>query len=136
MKNPHVETMDMVSMISIADGNPGCLQMLVELHKRWPHVLYGKCASILMALDIAGEKAYLLWNDLCKRDIEMMTQLLLDLYIGRIPLHVIREGLANPDTLRTLDLGLHVVPDAPWMEELACKVGKMLDSGKRWEGSL
>ena len=136
MKNPHVETMDMVSMIRIADGNPGCLQMLMELHKRWPHVLYGKLASIMMALDIYGEKAYLLWNDLCKCDVEMMTHLLLDLYVGRIPLHIIREALAEPDTLRTLDLSRYVIPYAPWMEPLTSQLHKMLDDRKRWEGGL
>lgn len=127
------KTMDMLTMVSLADGNPGCLQMLIELQKRWPRPFYGKLASILMALDICGEKAYLLWNDLCERDVGRMTQLLLDLYTGRIPLYPIRAALAEPESLRTLDLIKHSNPYMPWMEECFRQFEMMRDNDKRWE---
>lgn len=131
--NQKINPADMLVMIALSDGNPGCLQALTELHQHSSRKLYQKLVTILMALDIGGTNIYLLWNDLCERDTGMMTRLLMDIWIGCIPLHVIRAALADPDTLRGLPLGKYVLPKAPWMEPLENQAQELYSSGKEWK---
>lgn len=67
------------AIIKMSDGNPGCLSFLAGLLKESRHGGIFGGASYLFVLDrlgIYGSRAYMLWNDCCRRDIALVETVL------------------------------------------------------------
>lgn len=104
----------MMGAVMVARGNPGCMAMMLEMQKLLSPMCYSMCQATLLQSDLVGTDAYLLWNDVCKRDTRATAELLYKLKVGAIPLHVLREALAahclSPRLLQAQ------LPYAPWMD--------------------
>lgn len=60
-------------LVKLCEGNIGALTFLIELSHKSRYA-----PAILAFLDhnnISGEKAYLLWNDICKNDLKEVEKL-------------------------------------------------------------
>lgn len=113
-----IESLEMMPSVEfIARGSIGCLAMLMEMDKRLNRNCYYMCREMLLALDIVGTDAYLLWNDVCHRDSVATAELLYKLKVGAIPLHVVRWALATHNASNKILLAQ--LPCAPWMESFS-----------------
>lgn len=57
-------------IIDFSEGNPGCLQFVMELiQSRGPELAFA-AMGIMKAKRISGSLAYQFWNDCCERNIE------------------------------------------------------------------
>ena len=118
---------DMLAVVSLSEGNPGCLQALTSLHRDateiFPHLM-----MVLMAHDFTGEQIYRLWNDACGRDTKEFAVLLTAIRSGVLPLHHVWEALYayDMDAMRRL-YDCRVREHAPWMD----KVGEQLARNRK-----
>ncbi len=107
----------MMGVVMIARGNIGCMTMLMEMEKKLDAKCYSMCMATLLQLDLFGSDAYLLWNNVCGRNVVATAELLFKLKVGAIPLHVLREDLAehclSPKLLQTQ------LPHARWMDNFS-----------------
>jgi hypothetical protein len=72
-------TMDMILVMS--EGNPGALTVVMQLLERedgFPTIL------CLDSLGLYGSKVYMLWSDVCKKNLDLMTNILLEYRRGNI----------------------------------------------------
>lgn len=68
-------------MFEVAEGNPGCLQFLLELRE----IGMLEMATItLYEKRITGSRAYQLWNDCCDRKTNMAAEVLMMLQSGQV----------------------------------------------------
>lgn len=68
-------------MFEVAEGNPGCLQFLLELRE----IGMLEMATItLYEKRITGSRAYQLWNDCCDRKTDMAAEVLMMLQSGQV----------------------------------------------------
>ena len=82
-------------IVDLCKGNPGCLAFLLEFNFPADEIyLY-----LLGRLKINGERAYVLWNDCCDRNIYKVKAVLSAWADGDIPAEVISEHIFN-DGLR------------------------------------
>lgn len=60
------------TIINISKGNPGCMQFCFELFEK------GGYEALLMLAEtgLRGSRAYQLWNDCCRRDVETAIKVL------------------------------------------------------------
>lgn len=101
----------------IAQGNPGCMTMLVDTLKKLSLEGHLMCLRVLLSFEILGADAYRLWNDACDRNTFTFAELLFKLKVGAIPVHVVRESLAE---VRASKLNLQQqLPYAPWMDSFS-----------------
>lgn len=84
---PFMSTGDVV--IAMSEGNPGALSTCMELLSHGdridPDAIMGGGISALLSLDtlgIYGSRLYMLWNDVCKREIELVLALLRACQLG------------------------------------------------------
>ena len=88
---PNIRT----QIVDLCKGNPGCLAFLLEFDFPAEEMyLY-----LLGRLKINGERAYVLWNDCCDRNIYKVKAVLSAWADGGIPAGVIDEHIFN-DGLR------------------------------------
>lgn len=87
--NPVKETIMMLS-----EGNPGCMQMLLDVAKVAPNDFYDVVFT-LARHKITGSRAYMLWNDACDRDTRATVDLIRSIYMGRLPIETVEAHLAE-----------------------------------------
>lgn len=89
MNQPNLEV-----IIYLAENNPGCIAFLKEL-EQFTGMYFMKYATILHDNKLTGSRAYMLWNDACDRDIEKTTDLLRDIFSGRLSMNTVNKHLAE-----------------------------------------
>lgn len=89
--------------IDIAQGNPGCLQFIMQAYgKNMGKAEYG--FSRMQDNDIKGEKLYMLWNDCCDRDAEKAIDIMCNNDIQDIVKHINYEnGRGIPYSTEAVD---------------------------------
>lgn len=80
------------SIMMMAEGNPGCIQFLVELINIGE---YSKFAT-LAKFEITGSRAYQLWNDCCDRDTKKAAEVLQLAQDGKISREELHEHVFQP----------------------------------------
>lgn len=80
------------SVMMMAEGNPGCMQFLVELISIGE---YSKLAT-LAKFGISGSRAYQLWNDCCDRDTKKAAEVLQLAQDGKISREELYEHVFQP----------------------------------------
>lgn len=109
---------DMLAVVSLSEGNPGCLQALTELHRVAPEI-FPQLMMVLMAHDFSGEQIYRLWNDACGRDTKEFAVLLKAIRSGVLPLHHVWAALYDYDMDAMRHLHDYWVQDhASWMDKV------------------
>ena len=90
-------TMDMV--LKMAGGNPGAMTVIIQLLKDGeaidPDAAFGGLAQIL-ALDTHGiyeEKIWMLYSDICNRNIGMMIGIMRAIQLGIMPERELKDAL-------------------------------------------
>ena len=88
---------DVASVITkMSEGNIGCVNFLLKLldGSELVEVLRGiEQISMLDALELYGDKAYMLWNDCCGRDIKSVELVLKNWQMGKLSKEEIHENL-------------------------------------------
>lgn len=115
---------DMLAMVSLSDGNPGCLQALTSLRQEAPEI-FPQLIMVLMAHDFSAEQIYRLWNDACGRDTKEFAVLLKAIRSGVLPLHHVWAALYgyDMDAMRRL-YDCRVKERAPWMDKVAERLAR------------
>lgn len=85
-------------VIKMAEGNPGAMTCMFQMMQKtdW----FGNVDAIMMILqldsmEIYGSKLYMLWSDCCGKDLTRMELVLRNWQMGRLPLAIIKENLAQ-----------------------------------------
>ncbi len=66
------------SIVKLSKGNIGCLAALMEVMNKFENFSFPIIVSLLLS-DLRGSDIYLLYNDECKRDIEMFFNKIMEL---------------------------------------------------------
>lgn len=84
-------------MIEVANGNPGCLQFLMELCN-----LPNGIETILMLkkYGLVGSRAYQLWNDCCDRNAELAAEILEATEMGKLTKEELFHNIDQPYGLK------------------------------------
>lgn len=78
-------------IMTIAGGNPGALQFVMECLKSGnDELIFG--LSRMLVCGIAGEKLYMLWNDCCGRDYAKSAKIMMEASIKEIHEHINYEN--------------------------------------------
>lgn len=80
------------SVMMMTEGNPGCMQFLVELISIGE---YSKFATLAKS-GITGSRAYQLWNDCCDRDTKKAAEVLQLAQDGKISREELHEHVFQP----------------------------------------
>lgn len=80
------------SVLVMAEGNPGCMQFLMELISIGE---YAKFAT-LAKFGVTGSRAYQLWNDCCDRDTKKAAEVLQLAQDGKISREELHEHVFQP----------------------------------------
>ena len=64
-----------VTAIEWSKGNPGAMSFLMELNRQAPEVINTITETLLRIPTIRGTSLYVLWSDLCDKDIEKVLTL-------------------------------------------------------------
>lgn len=93
----------MSAMLKMADGNPGAVTAMMELlqddNKTDPDSFIGGIGNILSldTIGIYGTDIYVLWSDICGRDIVKMISLLRGHQLGFITSELLKEISGRQD---------------------------------------
>lgn len=89
-------TQDAITEIigNISQGNIGCATMLMEAIKVMNGMEWGYFADVLNNKNLKADRAYMLWNDACGRDIKKTYELVRKIDKGIIPMEKVEEHLA------------------------------------------
>ena len=81
------------ALYKVSEGNPGALTALVELTKSGNvgHVLF------LDTLGIYGSDVYVLWNDVCGRDVKRMIRILNAVQDGAFSPQILKDACSRQD---------------------------------------
>lgn len=80
------------SVLVMAEGNPGCIQFLVELINMGRICKFATLANF----GITGSRAYQLWNDCCDRDTKKAAEVLQLAQDGKISREELHEHVFQP----------------------------------------
>lgn len=83
--------MDIV--VKMCDGNPGAMTVLIELmqKKDFPSILS------LDSHEIYGTDIYVLWNDICNRNLDHLRAVLMASHMGFIDRSVVTDACSRQD---------------------------------------
>lgn len=76
-------------LVKLCEGNIGALEFLIALSHKSTYA-----PAILAFLDhnkIVGEKAYLLWNDICKKDMKQVEKLFFEYMNDEVSIEEIQD---------------------------------------------
>lgn len=60
----------------LSEGNPGALTVIMEMMGRNHNPLYAQYLLRLKNIGVTGDKLYMLWNDCCDRNFDLMYKVL------------------------------------------------------------
>lgn len=82
------------AMAGLAQGNPGCMEMLVRIMKHDPDE-FVEVARMMHQRNLFADKAYMLWNDACDRDIGKFMRVVRAINSGRLSIDTVRQHMAG-----------------------------------------
>lgn len=80
----------MKELIKLSDGNPGAATCLVEILKN--STIGSTILQTIIRLDIKGTDIYVMWSDLCNKDLETMFKL-----CTKCPPDILKEACSKQD---------------------------------------
>ncbi len=66
------------SLVKIAQGNVGCLAAIMHVMNKYETVTFPIIVSLLLS-DLRGTQIYVLFNDECKRDVDLFFEKIMGL---------------------------------------------------------
>lgn len=82
--------------VKMAEGNIGAATCFTALVGKQVGVIPGAVLVAIMDTNgIYGEKLYMLWNDVCNRNLETMELVLMNIESGHLDINKVHEDLSN-----------------------------------------
>lgn len=81
-------------ILKMSDGNPGAITFMIQLLSSG-HPTDMMIIVTLDALGIYGSKAYMVWNDICDKNLETVRLMMMNLSFGKITKEHLLENLSQ-----------------------------------------
>lgn len=97
----------------MSQGNPGaiiCLCDIINIGNTIDPITYHPLSYILQldSIGIYGSQIYILYNDICNKQLTIMFSILRAIQIGYIPVYKVKNAIKNDNQLNINDIMLYV----------------------------